>query len=378
MSEAWGTYVHVPWCRRRCPYCAFYVEVDPERAGGTIPWDHFVQSLLAEYRQRRAAMPGPPSTIFLGGGTPSRMPVDVLAKLLAGLEVAAATEVTSEVNPEDVDEAWLQGVVDAGVTRISLGLQTFSRRHARLLNRACSVEQAEQTLALIAGAGLDSWSVDLMFSLPEQTLDELDRDIDAVLASRAPHVALYGLTFEAGTPFERARVMGRMTPGDETMWRAMYDRIVCRLQSDGIERYEVSNFAREGHRSRHNSLYWNDRAYLGLGPSAHGFLPDGSRYSNVRSIDRYLEQDDPTDAAECPTPMQAATDHLLSCLRGAEGVDLDRLQARTGCVVQSSTVDSLVQDRWLHRDGRRIRLTSGAFPVADSVTERLVRSLSVR
>lgn len=370
MSEPWGLYVHVPWCRRRCPYCAFYVEADRD-----VPWDAYVDALLAEYALRRPALPEPASTVFLGGGTPSRMPPAALSRLLAGLSRLDDAEVSAECNPEDCTDDWLQGAMEAGVNRVSLGMQTFQPDFARLLNRNSSVHEAQQTAARVAAAGLRSWSLDLIFALPDQTLADLERDLDAIEASGVPHVALYGLTYEPRTAFTRARDAGRFTEASEDLWRAMYERIVERLRGMGLERYEVSNFARPGHRSQHNQIYWNDQPYLGLGPSAHGFLPDGRRYHNKPDAGAYLRGGDPTELIEAPSPEQAAVDALVSGLRGCEGLDLHRLGQRTGLAPTTSAVERLCQEGLAQLIGERLSLTDAGYPVCDAIASHLADRL---
>lgn len=366
----WGVYVHVPWCRRRCPYCAFYVEVDRD-----VDWERFVDRVLSEYDVRRREFATPPATVFLGGGTPSRMPAGPLARLIEGLGAAPGAEVSAECNPEDADEGWLDGALAAGVTRVSLGMQTFDPKFARLLNRACTVDVARRIASTVGASGVATWSVDLIFALPGQTLADLDAEIDAVFEVDAPHVALYGLTFEEGTPFERARRQGKLRPTPDARWRAMYDRLVDRLEASGRRRYEVSNFARPGHESRHNLLYWTDAPYLGLGPSAHGYLPDGRRYHNVRDVTRYLDDADPTAEIEAVVGADRAADLLVSGLRGVGGVDLDRLRARTGHEPSASAIARLVAGGVLAHDGRHLRLTPSGFPVSDAVVRELVTSL---
>jgi oxygen-independent coproporphyrinogen-3 oxidase len=369
--NSWGIYVHVPWCRRRCPYCAFYVEVDRG-----IPADAFADAVIAEHSAQSPAFTalGPPQTVFFGGGTPSRMPGSALARMIAAFAPASAAEITAETNPEDADDAWLAAARAAGITRISLGIQTFDAGFARMLNRACSVGEARATLARVAAAGFESWSVDLIFGLPGQTLAQLDADLDAILASGAPHVSLYGLTIEPGTPFERAAERGQLVPADPDLWRDMYDRVVERLAAAGIDRYEVSNFARAGHRSRHNRLYWTDAPYLGLGPSAHGYAPDGHRTKNAADVARYLDGD-PSPAEELPDAMAAAADLVVSALRCVEGLDRAHLARRHGVHLDDRIVRGLIRGGVLREDGERIALTDAGFPVADGVTGRVVDAL---
>lgn len=365
----WGVYVHVPWCRRRCPYCAFYVEVD--RGGDRAP---FVDRALAEAEFRGAPFRalGPPATVFFGGGTPSRLPADELARLLRGLAPAPGAEVSIEVNPEDVDDAWVAAAIAAGVTRPSLGIQTLDPKFARLLNRACTVNEATETLGRIARAGFASWSLDLIFALPGQTLADLDADLDRLLAHDPPHVSLYGLTFEPETPFARARDRGRLTEPDDGLWREMYAHLVARLAAAGLRRYEVSNFARPGHESRHNLGYWTDRPYLGLGPSAHGYRPDGSRYANVRDLAAWSADGDPTAEADPPDPDTRALDLLVSAIRGVGGVPLARLAA-LGFTLDPAAIAAL--GALVRATPDAVALDGDGWFVADAVTQRLADAL---
>ncbi|MEZ4236141.1 MAG: coproporphyrinogen-III oxidase family protein [Myxococcota bacterium] len=363
-----GVYVHVPWCRARCPYCAFAV------VPGAAPpdWRPYVAKVLAEAASWAPAFPGRGATLYLGGGTPSRLPVAAIAALVAGLG-AGWDEVTVECNPEDAAPAWLDGVVAAGVTRISLGVQSTVPAVARRLGRGHTQAHAAASMARVAASGVRSWSADLMFAVPGQALGDLDRDLDALLEAGVPHVSLYGLTFEPGTRFDaaRQRARGGVTPVDDDLWRAMYDRIVERLHGAGIRRYEVSNFARPGHEARHNAGYWADRPYLGLGPSAHGYAPDGTRWVNRADLADWLAADDPTASRERPDPWTRAVDRLVSGVRAAAGLELGAL----GVPVDDREVERLVTLGAIVRTGDRIALTDAGFPICDAVVGRLVDAL---
>ena len=362
MSD-WGVYVHVPFCRVRCPYCAFSVEPDK-------PDEHadFVAKLRTEWQQRRSCMPAhPPLTLAFGGGTPSRLDPTLLATLVQA--IGPTGEVSLEANPEDVDERWLEGVLRAGVQRLSLGVQTFDPDRARLLNRAHTVRQAQQTAALVANSGVRSWSIDVIFGLPGQTPADFARDLDALVETGAPHVALYGLTYEPGTPLGRAHAQGRFSSDDEA-WREMYDHAVATLRDSGLQRYEVSNFARPGHESAHNRLYWTDAPYLGLGPAAHSYLPDGSRTENPAARTDWVPGE---THLEAPDPTALATDLLVSGLRGVGGIAMERLVARTGLRPAPATLRALRRQGLLEPD--RMALTDSGFPVADGVIRTLVGSL---
>ena len=377
-GEAWGCYVHVPWCRAQCPYCGFYVVA----GAGAPAWAPYVGRVVAEHAERSLAYPGPAATVYLGGGTPSRLPAEALAGLLGAIPRAEGAEVSAEANPEDVSDAWLEGALAAGVNRLSLGVQSFDPAVAGRLGRAHTSRQESEAMARVAArmgarlgsGGLRSWSIDLIFAVPGQSLEQLDADLDRIVGMGAPHVSIYGLTIEPETAFSRAHARGRLPEVGEDLWRAMYDRIVERLGQAGIHRYEVSNFAREGHRCAHNRLYWSDRAYLGLGPGAHSYAPDGTRTLNAPDLAGYLAGTAPREV-ERPDPRQRAGDLLVSGLRGIEGLSRDRLRSRTGLDVAEDARQQLVALGVLQDHGDRLVLTGPGFPMADGVARRLLDTL---
>ncbi len=365
----WGVYVHVPWCRARCPYCAFAVVP----LAGPVDGGPFTAHVSRHLAARRGAFGGPPATLFFGGGTPSRLPTDDLARLIA--EVGARGEVSLEANPEDVSPAWLAAAVRAGVTRLSLGVQSFDPARARRLGRARSSAVAAEVVRRVADA-VPTFAIDLMFAVPGEGRDPLRRDLDTALELGVPHVSLYGLTIEEGTRFGRAAARGALRPVDADAWRETYDAAVAHLRSAGLQRYEVSNFARPGHESAHNQLYWSDAPYLGLGPSAHGYLPDGTRTVEVADLERWLATPDGTASTEHPTGAARAADLLVSALRSARGVDRDRLRARTGLDAPDAAVDALVAAGLARTEGRRVALTDAGFPVCDAVVAHLLDRLT--
>ncbi|NCG21402.1 MAG: radical SAM protein [Rhodobacterales bacterium] len=362
----------MPWCRTRCPYCAFYVE--PDR--GDVAWQRFIDAVHREYALRRPLLEGPAATLSLGGGTPSRMPAELLTPLLSPFDVLPGGEISVEMNPDDVEQGWLAAAKIAGVTRVSLGIQTFNPDFAHLLNRAHTVHQAHQVVQQVRSLGCRTWSIDLMFALPGQSLNDLALDLDAVLAEDPPHVSLYGLTYEPGTAFYRARAAGKLPQPPDHLWRDMYDLLVERLDRAGLYRYEVSNSARPGHESAHNQGYWSDTPYLGLGPGAHGYAPDGRRWMNIADAAVYLSSADPTLHWDEPTPLSTATDHLVGGMRGIHGVHLERLKTRTGLHIKPSLLRGLIDGGMIAEKGARIHLTNDGFPIADAVVRKLVDGLA--
>ncbi len=368
-AEPWGVYVHAPWCRLRCPYCAFAV-VPGAAPPDADPWR---DRLLAELANRREPFHGAPATLFFGGGTPSRLPAKVIGEIIDA--VGATEEVSLEANPEDVDPATSPGAMaalrHAGITRLSLGVQSFDAAMRKRLGRAWVASDPRPVVEAAMEAGFDSVSVDLIFAAPDQTPAQLAADLDALVELQVPHVALYGLTIEPGTPFALAHRRGQLAVPDDDGWRAMYDQIHERLGPVGFERYELSNLAKPGHRCHHNEGYWHDRPYLGLGPSAHSYLPDGTRTHDHATLAAWLAAPDPVAETEVPEPHARYVDTLVSGLRCIEGVDLRRLARRTGLCPEPAAVARLVCEGLVAPPHERLRLTEAGVPVCDAVVAHL-------
>ena len=376
-APAHGIYVHMPWCASRCPYCAFNVHTAP-----SPPFTDWATAVLREavlrepaWAAHRAAEGGARS-LYIGGGTPSLAPPEVLARVVAGLPRAPDAVVSMELNPGTIDAETVAGLVDAGANRLSVGVQTFQPRHARLLNRGHTVHQAEALVEIVAAAPLRSWNLDLIFALPGQTMAELDADLDALLGLDPPHVSLYGLTFEPGTPLARMRDEGIVAEPEGELWRAMYERIVERLQLRGLERYEVSNFAHPGHRSTHNDDIWRGGFYLGLGPGAHGFQPDGGR--TVGRADPATWMADPLGETTTPDADGAAADFVLSTLRHVEGLDLHELAENFDRRADAATLDRLAAAGLAHQRGEHLVLSAEGMALADGISARVIWSLEER
>ncbi|MFM2245731.1 MAG: radical family heme chaperone HemW [Pseudomonadota bacterium] len=372
-AQGWGAYVHAPWCASRCLYCAFTVYIDKQP-----PFADWATGVAADWAAEAPAFTGTPSapaahSIYFGGGTPSLVPPAHIGRIISIIPHQPSAEVTLEVNPGSIDEDGLRALLDAGVNRLSVGVQTFDQDHARRLGRGHGREAARALLAALPRLPLASWSFDLIFALPEQRMAELDADLDALLEVGPPHVSLYGLSFEPGTPLTRLRDVGRLQAADPDLWADMYDRIVERLQGAGYERYEVSNFALPGHRARHNEAVWRGGAYAGLGPSAHGLRPDGAR--TLRAPELAAWRAHPTGAVERPGPREAAVDRILSTLRHEAGLDLAALDADTGHQPDPDEIARLIRGGALRAGAGRVQLQPHAFPVADGVVRRLVAAL---
>lgn len=312
-------------------------------------------------------------SLYFGGGTPSLTPATIIEELIDVFPLEPNAEITVEANPGTITTKGLAALRDIGVNRLSLGIQTFNPTHAKRLGRGHNVRQARELLNAVNTIGFDSWSIDLMFALPDQSLDDLRSDLDTLLKLCPPHVSLYGLTVESGTPFESAEQNGDIVLPPNDLWREMYDTIVVTLEAAGLERYEVSNFARTGHRGRHNESIWRGGHYVGLGPGAHGFLPDGRRTLSLSGVDEWFNN--PLPDGIQPTDHEKAIDQVLSSLRHVDGLSLSTLRANSGHEVDESAVVYLESEGLLNRTAEGLQLTDAAFPIADGVVRRICDGL---
>lgn len=301
MSLARHLYVHVPFCARRCSYCDFSIAVRRE-----VPWRAFAQSIDRECRRREVgAQAASLRTVYLGGGTPSRLGADgvtaLLDKLRTHVKWADDAEVTLEANPEDVSVEAVRAWRAAGINRLSIGTQSFDDAVLRWMHRVHDADMARRAVSAAREGGIDALSLDLIFATPDGITRGWERDLQEVIALAPPHLSLYGLTIETHTPLGRWHARGTVEEASEVRYEREFLLAHELLAAAGYEHYEVSNYARPAHHAVHNSAYWRGVPYIGLGPSAHGF--DGaSRRANVEAYAAWsaaLEKgDDPLGAVE--------------------------------------------------------------------------------
>ena len=325
-----GIYIHIPFCRSRCIYCGFY---------STTALDlrqRYVEALCQEMAMR-CSDEQDIETIYLGGGTPSQLSIPQLHQIFDAIykynKVSPDAEVTIEMNPDDVTEAFADGLCWLPVNRISMGAQTFNDDRLKWLHRRHTSRQVAEALEHLRDNGIQNISIDLMYGFPDETLSDWEADITAALSLDAEHLSAYCLMIEEGTPLYKM-VSGQWIVDtvncqlpDEELVRTMYERLIDRLASAGYEHYEISNFARPGYRSRHNSSYWNDTPYIGLGAAAHSY--DGhTRSWNIADIRQYIEGIERRERLFDSEIIEGNTrynDRLTVALRTREGIDLSTL-----------------------------------------------------
>jgi len=321
-ERPFGVYVHVPFCRHRCDYCAFATYTDRDHL-----MNAYAAACVTEVGRatEREGLP-PASSVFFGGGTPSRLPADLLASVLDAIPRRGGAEVTVECNPEDVTAERLATYRSAGVTRVSLGVQSTVGHVLEGLGRRHGPDHVTESATLVAAAGFDSWNLDLIIGGAGERDEDWDRSLADLLGLDAPppHLSAYALTVEPGTPLDR-------TPDrhpDDDVQAARYETADRVLEGAGYRWEEISNWARPGHGCRHNRLYWDQGDYRGIGSAAHSHAA-GHRWWNVRTPDRYValvEADASTVAGEeVLDPARRAFEALALGLRTSSGVPLDNL-----------------------------------------------------
>jgi len=330
-----GLYVHIPFCSSRCIYCGFYSTT------GLALRERYTDAVCREIKMRTSSKPV--STIYLGGGTPSQLSIDQLKRIFDSAyiynKVENRAEVTIEMNPDDVTAELAAALKALPVNRISMGAQTFSDERLRFLHRRHNAAQVKEAVETLRQTGFQNISIDLMYGFPNQTLDEWKADIDKALALNVEHISTYCLMYEEGTPLYRLLEQGKVSEIDEELEREMYYTLTERLESDGYEHYEISNFARTGYRSRHNSSYWQGIPYIGIGAAAHSFDVQ-TRSWNVADIQQYIagmEQGQRIFEHETLDEDTRYNDTITVALRTREGLNLDTLSSeqRTYCLTNA-------------------------------------------
>jgi oxygen-independent coproporphyrinogen-3 oxidase len=330
-----GLYIHLPWCVRKCPYCDFNSHVHK----GALPEAAYVAALLADLDRDLALVPGRAvATVFIGGGTPSLFSAESIAALLAGvrerLALEANAEVTLEANPGTIEHGRFGGYREAGVTRISLGAQSFNARQLAVLGRIHGAEDTARAVHELLEGGFANYNLDVMYALPEQTVEGANDDIDRAVALGPPHLSHYQLALEPGTVFhERPPVLP-----DEEVSQAIEATTRARLEAAGFRQYEISAWSRPGAECRHNLNYWQFGDYLGIGAGAHGKVTDAVAGTLVRTVKakqprEYLERarlgTSPRTLAEVPA-RERPFEFMLNALRLTAGFENEEFEGRTG------------------------------------------------
>lgn len=375
-----GIYIHIPFCKSRCIYCGFYSTTNKELK------ERYVDALIREIHMRKddfarlgtSLSPSSTSTVYFGGGTPSSLSVCDIERIVGALESTfngTPSEVTLEMNPDDVTKDYIKAVRQMGINRISMGIQTFDDSRLQFIRRRHNASQAEKAVMTIREEGIHNASIDLMFGFPNQTMDEWVTDIDKAIALHPTHISAYSLMYEKDTPLFRMLQKGEINQIDDETSLAMYTELINRLTANGYEHYEISNFAMPGYRSVHNSSYWHDTPYLGFGAAAHSYNKD-TRSWNIPDLKKYIES---IESGVLPSESEVIdadthyNDLITTALRTREGLNLDDLPQKYREYALVNARKS-ISEHLLEATDSHIRLTREGLFVSDMVMSELIKA----
>lgn len=370
-----GIYIHIPFCKSRCIYCGFY---------STTLLDlrkKYINAVCREMELRKNYIREPFSTIYLGGGTPSLLDEAELTKLFLYInnvyDVDRNAEITMECNPDDITPEFTNMLSRLPINRVSMGAQTFADSRLRLLHRRHNSDEVKHAVKLLREAGIKNISIDLMFGFPDESLSQWKEDISAALALNVEHISAYSLMYEEDTPLWKMLDTGKVKEIDEELSLTMFKELVCQLTDAGYEHYEISNFARPGYRSRHNSSYWHQVPYIGLGAAAHSFALN-SRQWNVADLKLYIEKINngiiPMEREELDNDT-TFNDIITTALRTSDGIDLNAMETRLGKRYRNTLISAAgkhIEQGLLEIRHDRLRLTSEGIFISDMVMSDLM------
>lgn len=371
-----GLYIHIPFCTKRCLYCDFFSNTEMKYK------EPYLSAVIRELELRKDYLEGEPvETIYFGGGTPSQLQAADFSRIFEAIhrlfDVSPCVEITLEANPDDMTPGYVAGLQTLPFNRVSMGVQSFKEEDLRFLNRRHNREQALLAVDLCKKNGLENISVDLIYGLPGQTLEEWKQNLDTVIHLDIPHISAYHLIYEEGTALYKLKEAGKITPVDEDLSVALFTSLIDRLTANGYLHYEISNFARPGMLSRHNSSYWIGKKYLGIGPSAHSYNGQNRQW-NISSLPGYLQAIDkgvPDIEIENLDINTRYNDFIITGLRTMWGIKFNEIQQQFGkdklIYCQKQAAPYLKQGLLIEKDDTLTLSRNGIF-ISDSIMSDLL------
>ncbi|HRT78961.1 MAG TPA: radical SAM family heme chaperone HemW [Paludibacteraceae bacterium] len=372
-----GIYIHIPFCIQRCSYCNFFSVVSINLVNEVI------NAIIKELSIRKDYLKNEPvQTIYFGGGTPSLLTIQQIEKLLntvyTNFPVEQNAEITFEANPDDLTKNYLFDLKKVGINRLSIGIQSFDDDKLKILNRRHNATQAHEAVREAQKAGFNNISIDLIYGLPSQSLDEWETDLDKAFSLSIQHLSAYGLTFEEKTLLSKQKEKKIIEPADEELMIKMYELLLEESSKKGFDAYEISNFSLPGFYSRHNSSYWNQTAYLGVGPSAHSY--NGiSRQWNVAAIQKYTEgilKNSSFYEQEILSLEDRYNEYVLLGLRTKNGINIDALEQNFGTELKDFCLENIktfIDNEKAYRCGSFLRLNTKGKLISDTIIAQLMK-----
>nr|UKS68852.1 oxygen-independent coproporphyrinogen III oxidase [Lactococcus garvieae] len=369
-NETKAAYVHIPFCSHICYYCDFAKVLMTGQ-----PVEAYIDELLKEYDSYGISSL---QTLYIGGGTPSVLPADQLEKLLThltkNLDLEELEEFTVEANPSDLTDEVLAVLAQSPVNRISLGVQSFDDKLLKKIGRTHTEAQVYSSIERLRAAGFENITIDLIYGLPNQTMEMVERDVQKFLELDLPHVALYSLILEDHTVFMNRQRRGRLRLPSDDRNADMYEYIIETLTAKGYSHYEVSNFGKIGYESKHNMTYWDNAEYYGIGAGASGYL-EGIRYKNHGPVHHYLREENKRVNEEVLTRKQRIEEEMFLGLRKKNGVSIERFHKKFGQTLEEvygTIIEELTLQKMLFEADGRIRMTEKGFELGNEVFERFL------
>lgn len=371
-----GIYLHIPYCKQACHYCDFHFSTNLNTKSDLI------EAILKEIELQKEYLDGEIiETIYFGGGTPSILDTQELISILTTIEENFAIdehpEVTLEANPDDLTNEKLNELKSAGINRLSIGIQSFDDKILKSFNRAHDAKMASSAIQEAQQLGFENISIDLIFGVPSQSVEDLRNDLRQALKYNTQHISIYGLTIEENTVFGKWEKQKKLTPLDEDMAARHLEVIMERLEEAGYIQYEISNFCLQGFESKHNSSYWYGKKYLGIGPAAHSYNGTERQFNiphNIKYIKK-LQANELSFDKEVLTKEDHINEFILTQLRLKQGINLNRLREKFSFDLLSQRkveIDQFTQTKMLETAGDFIRLTPKGKLLADFITEKLI------
>lgn len=370
-----GIYIHIPFCKSRCVYCDFYTGTNE------VQMQAFVNALCAEMRLRRGEIGSSVQTVYFGGGTPSRLHrahfEQIFDALFGEFSVDAAAEITLEANPDDLSAEYIQMLAALPFNRVSIGIQSFDDHELRFLSRRHSAQQAADAVRNCQKAGFANISIDLMYGLPNQTMDIWRNNLRKAVELDIQHISAYHLIYEEKTKLHALLRQHKIQPVSDELSTDMFSALIHTLAQHGFEHYEISNFARNRLYSNHNTSYWKNVPYIGFGPAAHSF-DGGNRSWNAASLTRYIrgaQSGKFERETEHLSLHQKYNEFILTGLRTVWGVNLEELKSRFGTQLHDFCVENarkFIAQRLLTFDGHMLKLTREGIFISDGIMSEMM------
>ncbi|MCO4468484.1 coproporphyrinogen III oxidase [Streptococcus infantarius subsp. infantarius] len=373
LTKPTSAYVHIPFCTQICYYCDFSKVFIKNQ-----PVDEYLQALIREFESYDIKKL---RTLYIGGGTPTSITAEQLEYLLTNLtkhlDLSVLEEFTIEANPGDLTEDKIEVLKHSAVNRVSLGVQTFNDKHLKQIGRSHNEAQIYSTISNLKEAGFHNISIDLIYALPGQTMEDVKENVAKAIALDIPHLSLYSLILEHHTVFMNKMRRGKLQLPKEDLEAEMFEYIISELEANGFEHYEISNFTKPGFESRHNLMYWDNVEYFGVGAGASGYL-NGVRYRNRGPIQHYLKavaQGNARLSEEKLTKDEMMEEELFLGLRKKTGVSIARFEEKFGLSFEErygQIVRELCQQGLLVLDDKVVRMTKKGLFLGDTVAERFI------